>query len=616
MSGNSFLSKVEIMRYPFKNIILLLVVYLLPYTFLAAQNELYIKGAEIHVQEGGFIHVEGDVHLDQNYAANDSGRFNNDGVLIVRGDMVFESDRIVQHTNGTSTEGIVRLKNYDAAWNTRNILANKNQFIIVKNGANANGRAAFHILELENEDRDGSSVMDNYVALQYTGSGGTTVEVKQQLMFNNVSRIVTDDAGYSAFDGDTYDNTLYISNPAVTAIAGASNTPGAVSKYVEGKLSREIAGINSYYFPIGLQPSFVGSDGMEAFELNITNNAVQQTISTYVNLGEQDVLVPYVYCDIGDNPGILNEPFSGCTGAPDGIQDFINLNTKQSHEWIINNSGVDFNYDIEVFPGTGLNNTAGHASGNCGSNNYYVRFLGKDGVLNGTVIPAPDPFTNGAPNGYDLCPPASLSEGNILTGQTGFSTFRIYGALDNTTILPVELVSLSATPINNSFIEVEWVTASELNNDYFELQRSTDAIHYQTISVIPGHGTTSETQYYDYDDDQVVENITYYYRLKQVDFDGTIDYSDVVNATISVNASIFEFEIYPNPTFDLLFIRQPHSTSHIDVYSNEGKLMHSETTTGSLLQMNWANFPPGLYMVSVQNLDNGSVHIRKIVKVN
>ena len=98
--------------------------------------------------------------------------------------------------------------------------------------------------------------------------------------------------------------------------------------------------------------------------------------------------------------------------------------------------------------------------------------------------------------------------------------------------LPVELISLSAEGKNN-FIHVAWSTASEINNRGFELQRTSDISNFEKISWKDGKGTTTSLTEYFYDDPDVEPEKIYYYRLKQIDFDGSENYSAAVATKIT-----------------------------------------------------------------------------------
>jgi len=111
-------------------------------------------------------------------------------------------------------------------------------------------------------------------------------------------------------------------------------------------------------------------------------------------------------------------------------------------------------------------------------------------------------------------------------------------------IIPVELTSFTASVIDEN-IRLKWITSTELNNNGFEVQRSINDGPFEKIAFIPGHGTTTETQYYRYVDKHVSGNLRY--RLKQIDYDGTFNFSEIVKVQSLLNLSFELVQNYPNP---------------------------------------------------------------------
>lgn len=97
-------------------------------------------------------------------------------------------------------------------------------------------------------------------------------------------------------------------------------------------------------------------------------------------------------------------------------------------------------------------------------------------------------------------------------------------------LLPIELTSFSATATNNGFA-FNWVTASEVENDYFTLEYSINGVDFNEIDYVHGAGTTSETSEYTYRWDEAPEFDVVYFRLKQTDYNGEYSYSDVIAAS-------------------------------------------------------------------------------------
>lgn len=118
-------------------------------------------------------------------------------------------------------------------------------------------------------------------------------------------------------------------------------------------------------------------------------------------------------------------------------------------------------------------------------------------------------------------------------------------------VLPIELLSFTAKCEENK-IFTNWETSSETNNDYFTVEKSYDGINWNAVSKINGAGNSSSTHIYYYVDNKSYSN-TFYYRLKQTDFDGTYTYSNIVNVNCNTN----------NDNEDLLSVNQ--SNGSVDV---------------------------------------------------
>jgi len=118
-------------------------------------------------------------------------------------------------------------------------------------------------------------------------------------------------------------------------------------------------------------------------------------------------------------------------------------------------------------------------------------------------------------------------------------SFRINGVT-----LPVELISFTARFVEG-VLELNWMTTTETNNQGFEIQSSTGG-EFETIAFVEGHGTTTEPQAYSFTDTNLSEG-KYSYRLKQVDFDGSFTYSQVIEVEVEGPKVFALSQNYPNP---------------------------------------------------------------------
>lgn len=138
------------------------------------------------------------------------------------------------------------------------------------------------------------------------------------------------------------------------------------------------------------------------------------------------------------------------------------------------------------------------------------------------------------------------SDGNTICGLGQLPNTILSGFLIKIELpVPVELKSFTASIVDNS-VKLNWTTATEKNNSGFEVQRRIGNQNWKVLGFVAGSGTTTEPSSYSYDDDVKLSGV-YSYRLKQIDYDGSCEYSDEINLKVSLP---FEFNLvqnYPNP---------------------------------------------------------------------
>jgi len=177
-----------------------------------------------------------------------------------------------------------------------------------------------------------------------------------------------------------------------------------------------------------------------------------------------------------------------------------------------------------------------------------------------------------------------------------------------TEIVPVELLAFTAS-VRNSEVELLWSTASELNNQGFEIERSVnESNNFVTVGFVEGKGSSTEINYYSFTDQPQVSSVNQlYYRLKQVDFDGTFSYSDAVNITYDVPAEFVLSQNYPNPfnpSTRISYFVPKESFVSIKVYDFLGRevttLVNETKSTGSYeLSFDASSLPSGTYFYTL-----------------
>ncbi|MBL4657218.1 MAG: T9SS type A sorting domain-containing protein [Flavobacteriales bacterium] len=115
------------------------------------------------------------------------------------------------------------------------------------------------------------------------------------------------------------------------------------------------------------------------------------------------------------------------------------------------------------------------------------------------------------------------------------------------TPLPIVLIDFNAALIDKTQVQLSWATASEINNDFFTIERSTNGLTFETITEIPGAGTSSRQLDYNAIDDAPLDGVSYY-RLKQTDYDGMFEYFNIVAVNLVTNPDgSCVLKVFPNP---------------------------------------------------------------------
>ena len=173
--------------------------------------------------------------------------------------------------------------------------------------------------------------------------------------------------------------------------------------------------------------------------------------------------------------------------------------------------------------------------------------------------------------------------------------------------LPVELTYFNAYTEGNH-TELTWQTATEKNNEGFEIHRSTDGKEWQTIGFVQGNSTTQEEQSYTFTDEAPI-NGTNYYRLKQVDFDGQFEYSSIINVQLAMNND--KIAIFPNPVEDKLTITGGEGIATI--YNVLGQPVREFSINNDQLSIDVKDLPKGQYILRIAR-QNGDVVTEQFVK--
>ena len=199
----------------------------------------------------------------------------------------------------------------------------------------------------------------------------------------------------------------------------------------------------------------------------------------------------------------------------------------------------------------------------------------------------------------------------------GSSNTATYAMPIDSRPLPVELVSFSAKVVRVVDVQLIWRTATELNNDHFEVQRSANGRQFESIARVAGHGTSNTATDYAYTDGGIGATMAdqLYYRLRQVDHDGTSSFSPVQIVQFG-KISPPAISLFPNPatTTSLDLSLLPAGTYQVRVLDAMGRQILATTREGgTTLPLDIRAAANGTYLVLVRGTD-GQLFTKRLVK--
>jgi len=212
--------------------------------------------------------------------------------------------------------------------------------------------------------------------------------------------------------------------------------------------------------------------------------------------------------------------------------------------------------------------------------------------------------------------------GTVNTGTKKVNTAAVSSAnfykdwilVDNTTPLPVNLVSFKAKCEKGGVI-IDWITASETNNDYFVVEKSYDANSFFELTTLQGTGNSSVNSYYSATDSDNLSEVTYY-RLKQVDFDGSITYHEIIPSKCNTNDFVVDKVVLNNNALKFDIITSQKEEVVIYLYDYKGRLIsskkHSLLANKNAIQLNNLEISKSIYLLSIVGQYN--TYSTKLVK--
>lgn len=436
------------------------------------------------------------------------------------------------------------------------------------NNANANttltnvtGTLEFNGAAAQTFINNSGSLILNNVVMNHTGSGVTLSGANSNMILGTSGTL-------------TFNNGRIITGTSnevsITNTASSASSTGNVNSFVNGFLRRSIAtNAWSYDFPVGNN-----SMGFERININYTTAPT----SAYSLLAS-----------FNSWPAVPNGPTSyECATA-----DYSQYQSFNHGYWTVDAStpspsGV---YTASLFNTGHTNNT---------------------GMMWSVMKRSPSGIGSWAINGNcDATSTAICSKRNNMTGFSDFATIQFGSPL------PVTLLSFDAHIIGKE-VHCKWVTANELNNDYFIVQRSNNGQDFISLGNVDGAGNSSTNNYYSFIDKDPAPGISYY-RLIQVDFDGSTELTHSV-AVIFKN-SLVSFNIYPNPVndfIDISFNQLPETDLQIKILDDRGSEIvrknYSKEELTSTVRIKTLSFSSGIYTLKINDQSGKINAVKKFVK--
>lgn len=204
----------------------------------------------------------------------------------------------------------------------------------------------------------------------------------------------------------------------------------------------------------------------------------------------------------------------------------------------------------------------------------------------------------------------SLFEYNGSSAPVYNKTQVTSGSVNISSTLPVTLTYFTAEQKTNSVL-LKWATAQEINNAYFDIERSVDGSAFTRVERIQGAGDSNETVEYSFTDNNVPAKGRLQYRLKQVDIDGKFEYSKIV--TVVTSAGQRTVNLYPNPVLDQLNIRLPEGVTKakLSIFNAAGVNVYAAQVNNQA-QLKISSWPKGMYVVVIET--GGETIKEKIIK--
>lgn len=287
--------------------------------------------------------------------------------------------------------------------------------------------------------------------------------------------------------------------------------------------------------------------------------------------------------------------------APNNQERPATINSRLNREWQVQETGtvgtIQLTYDLSTVTGTAA-----------GTNNLNLTRL---------LVDDDGDFTTGA----TLISPTSIDGGNnTVTFEVNFTDGQYYtlGSIEDDA-LPITLVSFEVNTYKDDQVKLDWTTASETNNSFYTVERSTDGQNFETVANIDGAGNSDNILFYSHVDVNPLNGLSFY-RLKQTDFNGEFDYSEIKSVRIEKQFTA-TYKAYPNPIVKGGKLRIAYSIDrdqalNMSFLNSRGQVVHREAHQASIknqfIEVSTDMLDRGLNLIRILD-ENGNVATLKVI---
>ena len=419
----------------------------------------------------------------------------------------------------------------------------------------------------------GSNAYDDAYSLTLNGSAAQTIYPSgynlSNIIINNTNGVTISggdlnvDDNLTLTDGilNTGENKVIISNTNANSVSGGSTT-----SYINGNLRRYISNnTDTYEFPIGS-----GTGTGNYHKVDLINGSL--------------VGVSYIDVSVGDMP----------------VGSYANLNAYQMTSPLIE----VFDKQWQLTPNS--QPTGGTYGVNLYLNGVSGGFMQDD---NFTIIKRDDNSTTWADwDTYESTTsiPNEGQPGRTLSSgygqKSGFTSFSLFGfGGTGGSALPIDLISFTGELVSGN-VELEWVVASQINNEYFKIEKSLNCEQWEEVSRIPGAGNSNTQMDYKIYDEKPYDGISYY-RLSQTDYDGK---SETFNPISIIYDKPIKLSINPNPVKEELHLYLEETlrgVTNLTIFNTKGQKVYNKSFIGDykVLHLNVDRYKKGYYLLEVDH---------------